>query len=111
MSYYFRHQEWKKSHPGQKPRKVHNWRAWLGRNIPAHYDISDKPIDWDFCDVCGCLIEDIHSFIYPQCEEDWQLVKALHLDIAYGYCLPCREKLDDAAHQLNPKYRYGTCAG
>lgn len=102
--HWFRHQNWKEKNPGKEPRQLRNLKAWIGKVIPA--DIDPKGFDEvNQCDCCGVYCEDWHSFLYPCCDADWDLLKKLHLDIAEGYCDCCIRKFELEAEQIAPGWQ------
>lgn len=87
-------------------RSIRNPESWIGKRIPHNYDIHTMPIDYDQCDCCGHWFkaDDLHNIMYPVCDADWLLFKALYIEEAQGFCPTCLTLIEREAEKIDPDW-------
>ena len=103
---------WQKNHPTKHLREMRNPEKWLGRFLPVDLDADSIPNGYTWCDECNKLIHsnEFHSVVSIECAEDWNILDALHIDLAEGFCQFCTDIFTDKAVKINPNFKYGSCS-
>lgn len=84
---------------------MRNPQAWYGK--PAKTAPQWGHLEIDKCDDCQRLFhpDNLHALLWPQCEADRELQKALRVEEAQGFCPDCLMRIEAEADKIDPEWR------